>query len=248
MRRVQTTCALTIALMGLLSSGYYSLAVPVSMPVIPNQQVNAPISGTSLAQRPELAGVVIEEFSRPLSSDPLFAQGLVATMHQQVLRTGGGTLDFYSWVSVDPSSAVTVTDLKVNAFPAVSLDVDFRKDLPGDAQPHAVLLEGGNVNSVLFDFHLDPIAPGETSKPALIRTQVTVFSREGSFRTFGLVDVELEQGVSIGQSDALAAAPAAAPIPLPPAWGAGGICLIIVVAVVGGSQIWQRRAETSWSG
>src|SRR5687768_4827696 len=129
---VQVSWRLMVALVGLMCAQRHSWAVSVSMPVIPNQQVNASISGTSLVERPELAGVVIEELSRPLSNDPLFPQGLVATMHQQVVRTGGGTLDFYSWVSVDAASAVTVTDLALRAFPAASLDVDFRSDLPGD--------------------------------------------------------------------------------------------------------------------
>jgi hypothetical protein len=109
--------------------------------------LNTALGGTTVAARPELAGVVLQDDVEPFSFS-----GISGTVQNRVVRENGtGTLDFYWRIQVDPKFA-TVAPEAVSAFRLINFgydeitDADWRIDGLGSAAPSV-----GRVFNPAFD-------------------------------------------------------------------------------------------------
>lgn len=151
------------------------LAVPVS----PGGFANLP--GTTVAVRPELAGVVIADVTRPFSVDSGGGNFTTGTIQDRVVReTVAGTLDFYYIISNDVSSAGSVDFVTRTNYTGFSTDVDWRSDGVGTINPDQASRNAGG-DQVLFDFFASNLLfPGQVSREFFIKTDATVYNEGGA--------------------------------------------------------------------
>src|SRR5687768_18077205 len=185
-------CAVAAAVAIFLASSF-----TLARPLAPGESIDVtdPLTGTSLAERPELAGDIIFELTQNFSGD-----AFSGTLQTRVVReTDAGTLDFY--YRVDP----TLDSYSVTGFNGFSTDVDFRTDLPDDPGPHGAsgAARTADGDTIHFVFR-----GGWT----FVQTNATDFRTTGT-ATFPPNNVG--DPVTIGG--------VAVPIPLPPAVYAGAI-------------------------
>jgi hypothetical protein len=169
--------------------------------------VTDPLTGVSLADRPELAGDVIFEIDQPFAGAAF--NGVLTT--RVVRETTAGTLDFYYRVE-QPLDSYEVT-----GFNSFTIDADFRTDLPDDTGIKGAegVHRSADGNTVGFDFANGFI---------FLQTNATAFDRHGAAR---LPD---DSGDSIATLADIAVPVASAPppsIPLPPALLPGLAGLVI---------------------
>lgn len=185
------------------------------------------LPGTTVAARPELAGVVIADVSTPWESatDPLYGfPGAEGTLQSRVVReTGSGSLDFYWRIAVDQASypAYVPAQLKISGLylerflTGPSFDADFRLDGLGSTAP-----AGGstaNAGSFTFQFNGSTFGPGSTSYFLLLHSNAMTYDTSAT--------------ASLGASSFATFAPAAA-IPEPKTYGSmlAGLAAIAFVA------------------
>jgi hypothetical protein len=125
--------------------------------------VTDPLTGVSLADRPELAGDVIFELDQPFSGAAF--NGVLTT--RIVRETNAGTLDFYYRVE-QPLDSYEIT-----GFNSFTIDADFRTDLPDDPGPKGAqgVHRSADGNTVGFDFANGFI---------FLQTNATDFDRHGT--------------------------------------------------------------------
>jgi len=192
-------------------------ATAIARVVNPGEKIDPisdPLTGVSLAERPELIGQVIVDLLVPFSStDPDSGAVFQGTVRTQVVREDvSGTLDFY--YTVDPH----LDEVRISGFGHFLTDIDWREDLGKGAS--------GGFRSADGDL-LDLAFNG--GGPTFVKTDATAFARTGVF-------------VAIPDSgEPPAAAAVFAPIPLPPAALAAPAAF--AVAAYAGRRINARRAE-----
>ena len=137
-------------------------ATPLSTSFGGNPFVDTPLSGTTSAARPELAGTILNDVDTP------FTLGAISGVVQNrvVRETTSGTLDFYWRVILDPAStAGGVTAFRVGDFGYASLtDADYRIDgLGSDVVAKARLFNPAGHPSGDINFLFDSPLPADTS-------------------------------------------------------------------------------------
>jgi hypothetical protein len=156
-------------------------AVALSEPVSPANYADTLLPGTTLAQRPELAGTVLEDVSTPFSF-----QGITGSVQNRVVReTGTGTLDFYWKINVDSSAtgegvgALRLIDMGVGHLK----DADWRQDGLGTVGANtARLFNPSSYPTGALNFLFDNgIAPGAQSHFLLLRTQAVAYAKTAHF-------------------------------------------------------------------
>ena len=181
------------AVSALLVFGWVS--VTYAVPLIPGSAVLLP--GTTVAARPELAGVVLVDqlvaFSVTIPTD----QHITGMIQERVVREfGSGTLDFYWRVFNDSSSLNNLGSFRLGAFITGSYDADWRIDGLGTVNPDNAFWFGSP--DVNFEFTAG-LAPGEESRFMFLHTDATsygltasmdvatpgAFEESQSLRTFG---------------------------------------------------------------
>lgn len=171
------TLAMAIAAMA-LGSGAQAVVLPAG---------TTPISGTTVAANPQLAGTVLEDDDVAFS----FAAGTV-TGHVQsrVVRSSvDGTLDFYWRVFNDDNSATSLTSFRlVNFFTSV-YNGDYRTDGLGDVGPDNVLNFGGG--ALNFRFDETPVGPGQSSYFMFLDTNAVNYNRSALYDLTSLRDGEI---------------------------------------------------------
>lgn len=113
--------------------------------------VMTPLPGTTVALEPQLAGVVLEDFTQAFSF-AVTGGTISGSVQSRVVRsTLDGTLDFYWRVFSDADSADYITSLRLGNFFASSYNANWRIDGLGDTAPVSAFLfddGGGNVNYI----------------------------------------------------------------------------------------------------
>jgi hypothetical protein len=138
-----------------------------------------PLSGTTLAAKPQLAGVAIEDelvgFSFTASG------GIVSgTVQSRVVRSSvDNTLDFYWRVINDANSASAITSFRIGNFFTTSYDADYRIDGVGDIAPDSARRFGAP--EVNFLFGSGGLVPGASSKFMFFDTNALTYSRTGHY-------------------------------------------------------------------
>ena len=176
--------------------------------------VTDPLTGVSLADRPELAGIIIFEQTQPFAGDAFF--GVLTT---RVIREDvGGTLDFYYKVEQPLDS------YSIKGFDSFTTDVDFRTDLPGDPLLRGAIGVARSTDGDILNFNFG-------NGFLFVQTNATQFALtgEGTFPD--------DSGDSIARVSRIAVPSV---IPLPPAVYAG----LIGLTMAAGASHWHRRIRT----
>ena len=132
---------------------------------------STPVSGTTVAARPELAGVVLQDSIVNWSDSLNTTFGTLQT--RVVQENSTGTLDFYFRIFNNPQSANFVSAGRFEDYAAFSTDVDYRLDGLGDVGPIEVKrvgVGGSSVNFVFDSAEPNGVAPGQSSLFLLIKT------------------------------------------------------------------------------
>ena len=174
--------------------------------LLPSQAMAVPVadgsmvalSGTTLATRPELAGLVVEDVLRPFTIRLLGGGQINGTLQDRVVREDiSGTLDFYYRIfnavssSGGAGNSPNLNDGVIRRyFPLdFTTDVDWRIDGEGSIAPLSAG-RGGGGTAVGFDFGFaNPIEPGEDSRFFFVRTNATAYDDGGSVQINGGLDL-----------------------------------------------------------
>lgn len=143
-----------------------------------------PLTGTTVAARPNLGGTVVEDVLTPFSIDVHFSPSsgsfvfaLTGNVQSRVVRAADGTYDFYWRVMPDrsyvetyfppdpeqPPTSRTLTEppieffaFHLDNFVASSYDADWRVDGLGDGAPQTAAHLGGGDVTFRFGAYADP--------------------------------------------------------------------------------------------
>ena len=134
----------------LISTGP-ALAIPLSVG-------DNPLSGTTAAARPELAGVVLEDRLVPYSLT-VGNDLLAGTVQQRVVREDvAGTLDFYWRILPDDAGNLPISSFRIGDFGDFITDGDWRIDGLGAVAPTSALVFA-TTGFVNFQFANPPVGP-----------------------------------------------------------------------------------------
>ena len=163
------TCALCVS--------HSIFAVSLTEPVPPFGDFV--INGTTVAARPELAGVVLED---DVSNFTISGAGesFSGQIQNRVVRSVDGTLDFY-WRIMPTYGTGDISAFRVNGFSDFTLDADWRIDGLGTAAPNVARYFGNTAGSVNFLFGTDQVGIGESSMFFFLDTEATYYARTGQF-------------------------------------------------------------------
>lgn len=114
------------------------------------------INGTTVADRPELAGVVLEDMISSYSFTGTAGQLLEGNIQNRVVRSEDGTVDFY-WRIMPAGGNAAIEAFRVTGFDGFALDADWRIDGLGSASPEIARYFGPGSGSVNFLFENDPV-------------------------------------------------------------------------------------------
>ena len=136
----------------------FVVAAP-TLPAVPLPSGDTVLSGTTVAARPELAGVVEEDLLIPYSFQGA-GFSVSGVIQNRVVRSVDGTLDFYWRIISDASSTGEITAFRVGGFGGFALDGDFRLDGVGSVGPDTARNFGGGFVNFLFS---NGVSAGESS-------------------------------------------------------------------------------------
>ena len=170
MRKLPKKTGVLLLLLGVFMLGSNAWALPVE----PGE--SAMLGGTTLADRPELAGTAIVDELIPFTGmDAFGTEYFSGTIQARIVREdSSGTLDFYYRLFNDINSEDGITRLSATDFTGWSTDVDFRIDSLGFTNPDRASrqLSGATVS---FDFS-DSVLPGDESRFFFIKTNATSYT------------------------------------------------------------------------
>jgi hypothetical protein len=141
-----------------------------------------PLSGTTAAAEPHLAGVVQVDELIGFSFVGDDAGGLITGhVQQRVVLAVDGTIDFYWRVFVDSESSGALGSFRFGQFFAPEYDADYRTDGLGTVAPLSATRFSGAFDSyVNFDFG-STLLPGQSSYFLLMDTTATAYAKTAIF-------------------------------------------------------------------
>lgn len=176
--------------LGLIASAFLpwaAQAVALNTPVPPELVAQTTLGGTTLAARPELAGLALEDVLTPFTINiGRTGETITGTVRSRVVRERStGTLDFYWQVNVASAAAdLQVLALRLNNFGYGNLqDADWRADGVGTVAPglafvfNTALNPGGGLNFSMRG----GVAAGEQSRLMFLHTDATAYARTAEF-------------------------------------------------------------------
>ena len=138
--------------------------------------VTTPLTGTTLAAEPFLAGTVLQDVLSPftLTYDSNTVTGDVQS--RVVQETGSGTLDFYWRITTDPTSTGDISYLRLGNFAAGTYDADYRIDGLGDVAPTSAYLFTNPTPGYINFFFSGGLGGGDSSNFIFLHTDATSYS------------------------------------------------------------------------
>jgi hypothetical protein len=152
----------------------FLLLAPPSALAVPLPPGDTALSGTTVAERPELAGVVEADMLVPYSFQGA-GSSVSGVIQNRVVRAVDGTIDFIWRIIPDTSSNGDITAFRLGRFGGFALDADFRLDGLGSVGPDIARNFGGGFVDFLFNDGVNGDA-GESSFFYFLDTQATAFS------------------------------------------------------------------------
>lgn len=138
------------------------------------------IPGTTVAARPELAGIVLEDLITPFSFSGA-GETISGEIQNRVVRSNAdNTLDFY-WRIRNLSGNGDISAFRVDGFSGFTLDADWRIDGLGNVAPDIARYFGSAAGAVNFLFNSNEVGPNEESYFFFLDTQAKLYSRSGRF-------------------------------------------------------------------
>jgi len=164
-----TRFALAAAIALALGSNAQAVVLPVG---------TTPLSGTTVAANPQLAGTVLEDDTVAFSF-AAFGGVVSGSVQSRVVRSSvDGTLDFYWRVFNDPTSAGAITSFRIGNFYVPVYDADFRVDGLGDVGPDAALrFATPDINFLFGSSGGSALGPGASSLFMFLDTHATSYAR-----------------------------------------------------------------------
>lgn len=164
-------------------------AVPLNNAFVAEPYLDTSLGGTTVAVRPELAGLVVADTTQPFDFGVL---GITGTVQSRVVKEDvAGTLDFYWRIIVDPNSRGGVDAFHLGDFGYANLtDADWRNDGLGSAAPYIGRLFNqadhpeGAINFLFTDPPVQPGDPAENtngSRLFFLHTDALFFAETASF-------------------------------------------------------------------
>lgn len=154
-------------------------ASPAAHAVVLAQDVFTPLSGTTVAAEPNLAGTVLADSVNPFSFSA-YGGTVSGTVQSRVVREDGtGTLDFYWRVISDSSSAGGIGSFRIGNFVVPAFDADYRLDGLGDTGPGAGYAFSALPNDMNFEFTRSTagsLGAGHESYFMFLHTSATSFN------------------------------------------------------------------------
>lgn len=160
---------------GLFMAGN-ALAVSLTEPV--GSFADFSITGTTVAVRPELASVVLEDMISDFSLTGA-GESFTGQIQNQVVRSVDGTLDFY-WRIMPLSGTGDISAFRLGGFSGYTLDADWRIDGLGTVAPDVARYFGTTTGEVNFLF-ANEVGIGDSSVFFFLDTQATHYSLTGQF-------------------------------------------------------------------
>lgn len=157
-------------LLGLVGWAAAAFAVPTTMGMF-----NVPLSGTTAAAQPELAGSVVTDQSFALKSGG--AHPIVGSIQVRVTRGQDGKLTFAWRIINEATSGPRLTQFFLLRFPNGAYDVNWRSDGLGDVAPTSVSGSNGVSGDGYYHSFQFPrgIGPGQSSRFIFLRTNATEY-------------------------------------------------------------------------
>ena len=164
---------------------------PVAARAVPLPVGDTPISGTTSALRPELAGTVLEDVIQPYGfTNNSGTLAMFGTVQNRVVRSDvDGTIDFYWRIVPEPNPLALpnvrdgeIIAFRVIGFDSYALDGDWRIDGLGNVPPQIARNFGGGSVNFLFD---PGVHVGEESRNFFLDTQATAYAKVGHFDLLG---------------------------------------------------------------
>ena len=164
----------------LLIAGAIAVA-PGAALAVPLPIGDTAITGTTVALRPELAGLIIEDVLTPYEFVGSGGQFLAGEVQNRVVQSSvDGTLDFYWRILADDSSTGEITAFRVGGFDAFALDGDWRIDGLGTVAPDIARNFGGGFVNFLFP-EGGGVGPDESSRFFFLDTEATAYAATGEY-------------------------------------------------------------------
>ncbi len=156
-------------------------SVTLPEPIDPAPFADVALPGTTVAARPELAGVILEDLLTPFTVSGA-GESLSGTIQNRVVQSDvDGTLDFY-WRIIPEEGDGDISAFRVSGFAGFALDADWRIDGLGDAAPDIARFFGSDDGSVNFLFNSDEVGLIDGSSHFFfLDTQATSYARTGHF-------------------------------------------------------------------
>lgn len=173
----------------LLTVASAAQAVPLNNAFVAESYLDTGLGGTTVAVRPELAGLVVADTVQPFDFGAL---GITGTVQSRVVKEDvAGTLDFYWRIIVDPNSRDGVSAFRLDDFGYANLtDADWRIDGLGSAAPYIGRLfnpAGHPEGAINFLFTDPPVQPGDPAENSngsrffFLHTDALFFAETASF-------------------------------------------------------------------
>jgi hypothetical protein len=199
--RVSWMSTAIVVVMGCAAMLASAPAVVNARPLPPGSGIDSftdPLTGVSLADRPELAGDIIFQLDQPFAGKAF--DGVLTT--RVVRETKAGTLDFY--YRVDP----VLDSYSIKGFNSFTTDVDFRTDLDDPRHGTEGAARSADGDTINFDFVLGFL---------FVQTNAKSFDRHGT----GVFPDNSGDSIATLSNIAVPAQSTPPSIPLPPAFLAG---------------------------
>ena len=148
---------------------------PALLPVGDN-----PITGTTVAAQPALAGAILEDTFTPYDFSGAGGH-LTGQVESRVVRSSlTGTLDFYWRVIPDATSIGDIYAFRIGIFAGV-LDANWRSDDSGNVAPQIARHFGGGYVNYLFSEVGPGVGPSDSSRFFFLSTDTTAYARVGIY-------------------------------------------------------------------
>ncbi len=170
-----------------------------------------PLSGTTSAAEPDLAGLVIRDALIPFSvEDSLGGTILTGVLQDRVVRSDNtGKLIFAPRIRDTAGVDSWITGLRIVGYDGFATDVDFRTDGLGDEGPYQVT-RSADGDELFFNYGVTLIEPPEESLFNSVVTDATTYGLTGRTTIF----VQNDFGADVYSTTLLdTAAPALVPLP-----------------------------------